>query len=206
MAIGEKIIMFSADLHVHTKHSGDNNSEPEEVIKIAISKGIKTICFTEHNFYHLSSYVEELREKYKGRIELVRGVEFSSIEGHCLVFGCDPDKLLPLSYHKIILPIHIEVLLEFVEKNDGVAIPSHPYRGDYVSMGDLIRKLPIKVIEGINSKNLSWMNDKAIQVANELKLKWTGGSDSHQPHEVGNGLTAFPILATQENIVKLLKG
>jgi predicted metal-dependent phosphoesterase TrpH len=203
--IGEKKIMFSADLHVHTKYSGDNNSEPEAVIKVAISRGIKTVCFTEHNFYHLSDYVEELREKYKGQIELVRGVEFSSIEGHCLVFGCDPDKLLPLSHHGIILPIHIEVLLEFVEKNGGVAIPSHPYRGDYVSMGDLIRKLPITIIEGINSKNYPSMNDKAISVANELGLKWTGGSDSHQPQEVGNGLTAFPELATQENIVRLLK-
>ena len=36
------------DYHVHTKFSSDCNSEPEELIKKAISLGMNEICFTDH--------------------------------------------------------------------------------------------------------------------------------------------------------------
>ena len=36
------------DYHVHTKFSSDCNSEPEDLIKKAISLGMNEICFTDH--------------------------------------------------------------------------------------------------------------------------------------------------------------
>ena len=40
-----------ADYHVHTEFSNDSIYPMEEVIKDAISLGIKDICFTDHVDY-----------------------------------------------------------------------------------------------------------------------------------------------------------
>jgi len=188
---------YAVDMHVHSKYSGDNNSKPEDIIKMAINYGIHSICFTEHNLYSLSSFVEDLREKYKGQINLIRGVEFSCAEGHCLVFGCNTDAVM--------IGASAKTLINYVDSCGGIAIPSHPYRGDCVSMGDLIRFLPIQIIEGMNGKNLSSMNEMALNTARECNLGWTGGSDCHNPFDVGKCVTAFPVPVTQENIVALLR-
>lgn len=38
-----------ADYHVHSTFSGDAKSDMEDIVKAAISGGLKEICFTEHN-------------------------------------------------------------------------------------------------------------------------------------------------------------
>ena len=40
--------MILADYHLHTSFSSDSESPMEDMIKKAISLGLKTICFTEH--------------------------------------------------------------------------------------------------------------------------------------------------------------
>lgn len=37
-----------ADCHMHTHFSVDSDAEPEEMVKEAVRKGLKTICFTDH--------------------------------------------------------------------------------------------------------------------------------------------------------------
>ena len=41
--------MILADYHLHTSFSSDSESPMEDMIKNAISLGLKTICFTEHH-------------------------------------------------------------------------------------------------------------------------------------------------------------
>ena len=41
--------MILADYHLHTSFSSDSESPMEEMIRHAISLGLKTICFTEHH-------------------------------------------------------------------------------------------------------------------------------------------------------------
>jgi len=83
-----------ADFHLHTTHSGDGKSSMEEYIQSAIGKGLKHICFTEHNdigfpyentvdaegMFDLNtdSYLYELiqmRNKYENQIKIGFGVE-----------------------------------------------------------------------------------------------------------------------------------
>ena len=42
--------MILADYHLHTSFSSDSESPMEEMIRHAVSLGLKTICFTEHHF------------------------------------------------------------------------------------------------------------------------------------------------------------
>ncbi len=85
--------MIKADCHIHSHHSGDSESSMESMIDAAISAGLDTICFTEHNDFsypvypdlpedtfllNADSYLYELlqcKEKYEDRIRILFGTE-----------------------------------------------------------------------------------------------------------------------------------
>jgi len=189
---------YRIDLHVHSQYSGDNTADPEETIEQAIQRGLHGVVFTEHYSYAASDFAPRLQEKFGQRIRIFRGVEFSAEEGHCLVFGVDTD---PLSLK---FAPAAEVV-QTVNEQGGVVIPSHPYRG-VNSVGDLLFRLPgIGGVEGCNGVNMHAMNEKAIAAAGRLNLSYSGGSDAHRPIEVGQCYTEFDEPVTPENFIMLLK-
>ena len=189
---------FKIDLHVHSKFSTDNDADPEETVLRAIELGLHGIAFTEHYYYGASEPVEVLKDKYKDSIMIFRGVEFSTVEGHCLVFGADTDKLG-------IKHAPVADVVRFVSKEGGVVIPSHPYRPG-TSLGGLVHSVNgITGLEGYNGANMYAFNVKAIDAAKTLKLPYTGGSDAHDPQEVGSCYTLFRDPVTYENFIDSLK-
>jgi predicted metal-dependent phosphoesterase TrpH len=194
-----KVVMkFKIDLHVHSRHSGDNDSDPEESLLRAIELNLDGIAFTEHYSYEASEPAEKLKEKYGHRILILRGVEFSSAEGHCLIFGVDTDKLL-------IKHFPAALIAQKVAEKGGVVIPSHPYRRG-TGMGNVIRSLKgITALEGYNGCNMHTLNVEAIEAAAALGIPFTGGSDAHAPGEVGSCYTVFYDRVTQDNFVSLLR-
>lgn len=189
---------FKIDLHVHSKYSEDNESEAEEMVIRAIELGLQGIAFTEHYSYAASAPVEALKGKYGDAITIFRGVEFSSADGHCLVFGADTDSLLPRY-------APIGDIVRLVSQAGGVVIPSHPYRKGS-SLGDLIMSTPgLCAIEGYNGGNMHEYNARAIETARVLNIPYTGGSDAHAPREVGLCYTVFSSVVTEQNLVQLLK-
>ena len=175
---------FKADLHVHTMHSEDNDAEPRLIIQESINRGLDAVVFTEHNYYAASGYVERLRPEYSDRIVLIRGVEISACEGHCLVYGADPDGLA-------LNGAAITEVVKAVNNLGAVAIPAHPFRGGS-GIGQLLMRLKgIAAIEGYNGCNIHPMNTQAIEAARSLNLPFTGGSDAHAPKEVAMCYTAF---------------
>ena len=82
-----------SDCHMHTMHSGDSTTPMEEMILEGISKGLTTICFTEHNDFQFpiteldpkgkfecnaELYFKEFCEyknKYSDKIQLLFGIE-----------------------------------------------------------------------------------------------------------------------------------
>jgi predicted metal-dependent phosphoesterase TrpH len=189
---------YKIDLHVHSKYSTDNDAEPEEAIMRAIELGLHGIAFTEHYYYGASEPIESLREKYGARILILRGVEFSASEGHCLIFGVDTDSL-SLKYASI------RDIIKVVTRSGGVVIPSHPYRS-VNSIGDLVRSTKgICALEGFNGCNMHSFNVQAIEAAKALGIPFTGGSDAHAPQDVGACFTEFDDAVTAESFIGLLK-
>lgn len=190
--------MFRIDLHVHSRYSGDSSSEPEEIIERALELGLDGIAFTEHYSYEASEPVEPLKEKYRGQILILRGVEFSTREGHCLIFGFNTDRV----FEKY---APIGEVLRVVHSGGGVVIPSHPFRGTN-SIGDVIRTVEgLFAIEGFNGYNMHPYNIKAVELAEELGIPFTGGSDAHEAPEVGQCYTEFLDPVTEENFLTLLR-
>src|SRR5512143_758675 len=189
---------YKIDLHVHSKFSGDNDADPEESIIRAIELGLNGVAFTEHYYYEASEPVEILKEKYKNGIRIFRGVEFSTAEGHCLIFGVDTDRL-SIKYAPI------ADIIRIVNESSGVVIPSHPYRPG-TSLGDIVRRVEgICAREECNGCNMHAFNVKAIEAARALNLPYTGGSDAHASQDVGSCFTEFSEEVTHENFIGLLK-
>lgn len=95
----EELFMIQSDFHLHTCFSGDSDSPVDSMINSAISKGLKTICFTDHQDFayqpqgkdanlcfdlDVKQYfptIQQYKEKYQGTIEILTGVEFGIKEG-----------------------------------------------------------------------------------------------------------------------------
>lgn len=79
---------ISADYHLHTSFSTDSKTPMEDMISSGISKGLKTMCFTEHMDYDypiptdflvdMEAYfakIEELAKKYSEKCDILFGIE-----------------------------------------------------------------------------------------------------------------------------------
>lgn len=83
--------MIQSDFHLHTCFSGDSEAPVEQMIQSAISRGLTTICFTDHQDYNLDlfeldvksyfSLLHELKIKYQDQIEILTGIEIGLKDG-----------------------------------------------------------------------------------------------------------------------------
>ncbi len=81
--------MILADLHCHTRYSHDSNADLNEIINIAVEKGISTLALTDHLDLDFGDYgmkfdvdisarkkeILALKEKYRKKINLIYGIE-----------------------------------------------------------------------------------------------------------------------------------
>lgn len=85
--------MIQSDYHMHSDFSADCRFPMETMIRSAVEKGLRAVCFTEHNdkdyplhpedegrefLFDEPEYFErtaQLREKYSGRLDIFAGVE-----------------------------------------------------------------------------------------------------------------------------------
>lgn len=193
--------VFKIDMHNHSYYSEDSTVSPEESVERALELGLDGIAFTEHNSYEASEPVERLKERYNGSIKIFRGMEYSSAEGHVLIFGIRDDRLLAAEQNA---PIR-EVIKIVAEQKCLIIIP-HPFREWSLLRIDLSGLNGICAIEAYNHHNNRTENEKAVQAAQALRLPTTGGSDSHRIDEVGSCYTEFFVPVTYENFLDVLRG
>ena len=94
---------ITADLHVHSTFSIDAEDDMESLCQTALALGLKYICFTDHydlleddigyNYLDLDAYsdaLDDLKEKYRGKLTVLKGLEFG--EPH----------LFPREFHQVV--------------------------------------------------------------------------------------------------------
>ena len=166
--------------------------DPEEVIQQAIAMGLDGVCFTEHDRAWELAGITELSAKYS--FPVFRGVEVMVKEGgEILVFG------LNLNFTTV---IDVKTLRELAIEANAFMIAAHPFRGypchaltDYEKASELVLKRAVfdKVdgLEGFNGRNMTGNNVFACQLARNLSLPSSGGSDAHARNELGKCVTIF---------------
>jgi len=79
--------MKYVDLHIHT-HYSDGLDTPSQIVKMARIKGLDMIAITDHD--NLRGYFKALPEARAWGVELVPGVEITTVEHHLLALNFDP--------------------------------------------------------------------------------------------------------------------
>ena len=109
---------MQADFHMHTHFSPDSEAEPEEMVRAAIEKGLKTICFTDHEdkdyfedgkefVIDMSAYIpaiRDLQERFRGKLEIKLGVE-SGLQPHLSGYFHDFTAAYPFDF--VIGSVHV---------------------------------------------------------------------------------------------------
>lgn len=110
-------LLTKYDLHVHTSFSFDGESSIDEVAEAAIAAGLRGIAITDHcdidgvcdGIYppypaeELNSAINEAKERYAGRIDILRGIELG--QPHVQVFKAR-DLLKKYDYDFVIGSLH----------------------------------------------------------------------------------------------------
>lgn len=152
------------DYHTHTFYSHGKSSVEENVIE-AINKGLETVAIAEHGpghiFYGVSweklreikKEIERLREKYKGQIEILMGLEANlmDFEGNLDVTPEEAKELdfLACGFHNGIMPRDFK----------GKVLYS-PLRG------------LTKVSKSFNEKVIEYATDAMIEATHKYEIKF----------------------------------
>lgn len=183
------------DMHLHTRGS-DGTGEPHEFVAAIQKAGLNGIVITDHHLtWSKPSIQVYLACKAAGLICLM-GSEYSTKEGHCLVYGVDVQRMGWGLYPKM------QDVIDRVAELGGVAFPSHPFRGVKETLGPRIFELQnlthAEVLNGQNAAGNGWAssarpeaNDKAKNAAVIMGLGSVGGSDAHVPSRIGTCYTEF---------------
>jgi predicted metal-dependent phosphoesterase TrpH len=178
-----------ADLHVHTVWS-DGAQRPEAILE-AIQGRVDVVAITDHDEIRGALRAREwAREHPELGVDVVVGEEISTLNGHLLGLFLEERVPQGLSALETISEIHAQ---------GGLAVaahPFHPIRGvsrGHVSIGRMIRDLPLDGIEAVNNAGVfsAPYNAWAALYNLELMLPVTAGSDAHDVWYVGSAVTRF---------------
>ncbi len=180
------------DLHVHSTYSDDSDITPREIIKIAKTKDLDGIAFSDHNT--LDGYFKA--EDLDTDIIIVPAMEVSTLEGHVMALGVQEEIEERLS---------IDATTEKIREKGGLSIAVHPHRF-WSGLGEKnVRDNDWDAIEGLNGRSWERENKKAQKMAEELGHPITGGSDAHRLKSIGEAYTLFEGVGDWEDVIEEVK-
>jgi len=172
---------MKCDFHVHTRYSYDSISLPEQIVKVALKKGIDCLAITDHCEV---KGVAEVKSHAKGSILVIPGIEIKSRQGDIL--GLNVREVIPDG-------LSAKDTIGEIKRVGGMAIIAHPFAWPYAfkgSLEDLIGDMD--GIEVFNSALLPSANKRAKELVKKHSLPFTAGSDAHFPESVGNAYLEIP--------------
>lgn len=192
---------FKFDLHSHTRYS-DGTGTPEQIAKAASEAKLDVLCLTDHNSNdgpaaYPGAVCPDPREIHDvARALIVRGVqpiigcEYSTAQGHLLVYG-------------VVVPAktwgmypQMQDVIDEVNRLGGACIVPHAFHGYQRAIkSDLIKITGLAAVEGWNgrveAKNPG-TNALARAAAERMGCPVVASTDSHAPRELGRCYNLFP--------------
>lgn len=184
------------DLHVHSKHSFDCDTDIKAVIKHAEEAGMNAIAICDHDCF--SSY--GLARKLAKDLTVIPSMEITCRGGTHIIGLFIKEEIVSRDIFDVISEIH--------EQNGLVMIP-HPFRigsglvhnrdkQKHFSGEDMARILAnVDLVEAVNFRCSADNNFNAEKFLSYYPdLPRVAGSDAHYPHEIGK---AFVELETENS-------
>jgi predicted metal-dependent phosphoesterase TrpH len=172
---------LAIDLHVHTDYSADGRGTIQDYIKVARKKGLDGFAVCDHNLVKGAVKAVNVAKKYDDFV-VIRGIEVSSEKGHILGLGVT--ELIPKH-------LSVEETVQKILDAGGAPIAPHPYRLASGIGPRAVKSNKFAAVETLNNRSMHSENLRAGTLARSLNLPTTGGSDAHQPMEIGGAYTSF---------------
>jgi predicted metal-dependent phosphoesterase TrpH len=183
--------LIIADLHVHTRYSGDSLLQPKTIVdQLFAHPFIKAVAITDHNAVQGYYLAQEYASVYQD-IVIIPGVEISTLEGDVIILGMAE---LPPQ------PLTLENVISFAHDRDSLVIAAHPFR-EY-GLGDQAKDYNFDAIEVLNGTSMDHANRLAMKLAVTLGLPGVAGSDAHKPDELW---TAYTTIQARQDLAEILK-
>jgi predicted metal-dependent phosphoesterase TrpH len=211
------------DLHTHTRvYSSDAILNPDELIELSKNARLDGICLSEHDAFWDFDAVRTLSKRHEFLV--LPAIEVSTDHGHMLCFGLGQYTLTPGVWSSRRFSGNVDALelRQDVERAEGAMIAAHPYRrfmyaglqgdeGYYASL-ERARRNPAFArchgLERINGRASAKENSFSGNLCDLMGLPGSGGTDSHDPLDVGRCATKFDrrIDGLDDLIVELRAG
>ncbi len=143
--------------------------------------------------YAVARVTVELASAYTD-ILVIPGVEISTDQGDVVVLGTNE---LPPK------PWTPEVVVDFAKSVGGVSIVAHPFR--MYGMGERARNYKIDAIEVLNGGSSQTANNEAKELAKNLDLPGTAGTDAHQVSELFSVYNKVEASLDVDEVLKAVK-
>jgi len=192
------------DLHLHTIYSGDSIIKPNDLVNIAIKKGLNGFAITDHET--LKAYKIVKKKAILKNLMVIPGMEIETHIGEVIgLFIEDVIDVKDKNFFNIV---------EKIREQNGLVIIPHPFdflRPNHLKLDLISDKIIKKYIDGIEIINSRIIFNRYVNKAKIFNQKYdlfeTGGSDAHTLKEVGNGYTLINELQdlSHESIYKCLK-
>lgn len=205
--MGTKRRKTRLDLHLHTPTS-DGHGTPAGYVKAVQKAGLDGIVITDHHVTKSSERraSQDIAKAVRDAGFIVlHGCEYSSDNGHVLIYGVDVDDL-DLGFY---MPMQ-EVVWRAREAG-GVAVPSHPFHGYKKRLGDDVYQMrDLAALEGYNGQlqvsSSGRAEDASARAAAErMGLGVIANSDAHQCQRIGTCYTEFDgLVRRNQDLVEAL--
>lgn len=165
-------VLFSLDLHIHSKYSFDSLMSPKTILKIAERRGLNAVAITDHNTIAGGVKAYGTSKKEKTKVMVITGAEISTNIGD----------VVGLFLNKEIKSRSILEVIEEIRAQDGLVLIPHPFRShEFDNLRAIIGQ--IDLVEKFNSRcPITLQQNHLLQTLNKTLV---GGSDAHFPQEIG---------------------
>jgi len=183
-----------ADLHIHTVYSSDSLIQPKTLVDMLLThNSIKVAAITDHDSIRACRATMSLAAAYPD-ILIIPGVEITTTAGDMIILGTEELPPKPWTPQEV---------ADYAKSIGAVSIVAHPYR--LYGMGDTVKTLKIDAIEVLNGGSSATANQQAKQVAKELNLPGTAGSDAHQTSELFSVYSKIQADLNIDSILRAIK-
>lgn len=168
--------------------------QPKMLVDMLVSHSIiKVAAVTDHDSVRACKITRQLAAPYPD-ILIIPGVEVSTTNGDMLVLGTEEMPPTPWTPRNV---------ADYAKSIGAVSIVAHPYR--LYGMGNVARNLKVDAIEVLNGGTNPAANERAKQLAKEMGLPGTAGSDAHQTSELFSVYTEVQASLNVDDILNAIR-
>jgi predicted metal-dependent phosphoesterase TrpH len=176
------------DLHSHTWGS-DGRSSPTDIARAAKTAGLHFLALTDHHTNMKDETGAAADALLSVGITPIVGCEYSTEQGHLLIFG------LPVEHHRWGMYPNIQTVIDDANAAGAICIVPHAYKGYKRSLKENLEKVTgLAAVEALNGQvedSTPALNRLAEQSAIRMGVPMVASSDAHTATDLGLAYTRF---------------